>query len=86
MNPLFALATLGNSIRQHPWLLIVVILALACYAGSKQWPAYAVSLEYMSKGLMGLAILYSGGAMISPAPQQQPSQTSEPTLNPPNKP
>jgi hypothetical protein len=83
MNPLFAFATLGNSIRQHPWLMIVVILGMLSYAGSMQWPAYSHSLGYLSKGLIGLAIVYSGGAMISPAPKQQPSQTSEPTLNPP---
>jgi hypothetical protein len=83
MNPLFALATLGNSIRQHPWLLIFVVLAMIAYAGSMQFPDYAHSLGYLSRGMMSLATLYAGGAMISPAPK--PSPTSETTLNPPKK-
>jgi len=81
MNPLFALSTLGNSIRQHPWLIIVVILAMLAYAGAMQFPAYAASLNWLSKGLFGLAIVYSGGAMVSPPPN--PSPTNQPTINPP---
>ena len=84
MNPLFALSTLGNSIRQHPWLLIIVILAMVSYAGAMQFPEYAKSLNYLSKGLIGLAVVYSGGAMISPPPAASPS--SDKTLNPPTKP
>jgi hypothetical protein len=85
MNPILALTTIIQSVRQHPWLLVFVALAIASHAGAMQFQSYHNSLEWAARAFMGVAVVYSGGAMVNPL-NSKPS-TDKPKQNektPPN--
>ena len=77
MNPIIALQTILSSAKKHPWLLVLVVLALVLHACDLQWPAYHSLLSTIASGLFGIAFLYAGGTSLAHGPDQpQPEPPS----------
>ena len=65
MNPILALQTIISASKQHPWLLVLVCVALVAHGCDLQWPAYHALCSFLSRGFFGVALLYAGGSSVN---------------------
>jgi len=61
-----ALQVIVSSARNHPWLLVLVVLALFGHAADLQWPQYHKFFSTIAYGLFAIAFLYAGGSSLPP--------------------
>jgi hypothetical protein len=57
--------------KAHPWLLVLIALAMVANWADLNWPGYHFS--YLSKGMIGFAVMYAANATAVPIPPKPPT-------------
>jgi hypothetical protein len=72
-----ALKMIVDVARKHPWLIVILVLAVVAHGADLQWPQLHKFFSTVAYGFFVIAFLYASGTSLPP--KDGPS-------NPPEKP
>lgn len=65
MNTPNPFATIIAASRKHPWLLVILLLALAAHGADLQWPALHIFFSTIDRGFFAVALIFASGTSLA---------------------